>query len=40
MGLGVESGVTTDLCIDRIFRRRDTVKNTSEIYPKSLEHII
>lgn len=40
MGLYVESGVMTDLHIDRIFRRKDMAKNTSEINPKSLEHIV
>lgn len=40
MGSDVESGVVTDLQIERIFRRRDMVKNTSEINPKSLEHIV
>lgn len=40
MGSDMESGVVADLCIDRIFRMRDMVKNTSEINPKSLEHYI
>lgn len=40
MGSDVESGDMTDLHINRIFRGRNMVKNTSEINPKSLEHII
>lgn len=39
MGSDVESGVMTELQIERIFRRRDMVKNTSEINPKSLQHV-
>lgn len=40
MGSDVKSGVMTDLHIDRIFRRRDMGKSTSEINPKSLEHTV
>lgn len=39
MGLDVESVDMTNLHINRIFRRRNIVKNTSEINPESLEHI-
>jgi len=40
MDSDVESGHMTDFHINRIFRRKNMVKNTPGINPKSLEYII